>query len=326
MTSPWSPFRWLSPAGPGAKLNIFIFHRVLPAPDPILASEPDADRFERVLRFLKRWFTVLPLVEAVKRLEDGTLPAASACVTFDDGYADNLTIAAPLLERYGIPATVFIATHYLSGGRMWNDTIIEGIRRSPRDRLDLGDLGLPDLALGDLDSRRMAIDRLLRQIKYVPVERRAEIAEEVGRRTRANLPGDLMLTREQLRALASPLITIGGHTTRHPILAIESAATAEREIRQGRADLEEWLQQPIETFAYPNGRPVKDYGPEHVDMVRRAGFRCAVSTAAGYSTGTVDPFQLPRFTPWSQRMARFALQLGNHLMRPSGPLTAGAMT
>ncbi|MFO1320403.1 MAG: polysaccharide deacetylase family protein [Burkholderiales bacterium] len=325
MTFSWSPFRWLSPPGSHAKLNIFIFHRVLPAPDPILPSEPDAGRFEAMLRFLKQWFNVLPLLEAVKRLEAGTLPAASACITFDDGYADNLTIAAPLLRRYEIPATVFIATGYISGGRMWNDTIIEAIRRSPRERLDLMDLGLPDLTLGDVASRRVAIDRLLRQIKYVPLARRTEIADEVGRRSRADLPDDLMLTRRQLIELSSPLITIGGHTVHHPILAIESAATAEREIRQGRADLEDWIQQPVETFAYPNGRPVKDYGSEHVDLVRRAGFRCAVSTAAGYATEGADVYQLPRFTPWGQAMTKFALQLGRHLVRSHGPITAGAM-
>ena len=81
-----------------------------------------------MLGHLKRRFSVLPLADGVERLYDGTLPASALAVTFDDGYADNLAVAAPLLRKHGVPATLFIATGYVDGGAMWNDIVIEAFR------------------------------------------------------------------------------------------------------------------------------------------------------------------------------------------------------
>ena len=94
-----------SPAGRRAKLSTLIYHRVLPEPDPLRTGDPDAATFRWQMGLLARHFNVLPLPEAARRLQDGTLPARAACVTFDDGYADNFTIALPILREAGIPAT-----------------------------------------------------------------------------------------------------------------------------------------------------------------------------------------------------------------------------
>src|SRR5512147_2526205 len=136
------PLSLISPAGPTARLSILIFHRVLPKHDPLNPDEPDAAEFEQRLRWVKSWFHVLPLGEAVGRLRDGRLPARALSITFDDGYADNEEVAAPILERLGLSATFFIATGYLDGGCMWNDRVIEALRRHRGDALDLRDEGL----------------------------------------------------------------------------------------------------------------------------------------------------------------------------------------
>src|SRR5687768_16576249 len=107
--------------GPWSRcLSILIYHRVIPEPDPLLPDEICARQFDWHLALLGRWFRVLALAEAVAQLRDGTLPARAACVTFDDGYADNVSAALPLLRKHGMPATFFLATAYLVGGRMWN--------------------------------------------------------------------------------------------------------------------------------------------------------------------------------------------------------------
>jgi len=311
-----SPYRLLSPGGATAKLDIFIFHRVYPRIDPLAPGEPDVARFERLIRFLSVAFTLLPLAEAAERLAAGTLPAAAACITFDDGYVDNLTLAAPILARFNAPATIFIATGYLDGGRMWNDTVIESIRRTSVETLDLGDLGLPTVPLATMDQKREAIGALLPLIKYRPVDERISLSDAIARRARVTPPSDLMLTTPQLRELAAaPNITIGAHTRRHPILACTAAGEAEAEIAGSRADLEGMLQKRVDLFAYPNGRPDKDYRAEHVEMVRRAGFRHAVSTAQGVASAPADPLQLPRFTPWGESMPKFGLQLARALWR-----------
>ncbi len=322
MAARLSPYRLLSPGGASAKLDIFIFHRVYPTLDPMAVGEPDVERFERVVRFLSRAFTLLPLAEAAGRLASGTLPAAAACITFDDGYADNLTLAAPILARFDAPATIFIATGYLDGGRMWNDTVIESIRGTSVETLDLADLGLPVLPVATLDQKRRAIDTLLPLVKYRPVDARIALADAIANRACVIPPSDLMLTTPQLRELASaPNITIGAHTRRHPILACTPPAEAESEIASSRSDLEALLQKEVDLFAYPNGRPDKDYRAEHVDMVRRAGFRYAVSTAQGVASAPADPLQLPRFTPWGDSMPKFGLQLARALLTAPSPET-----
>src|SRR5581483_9499448 len=86
-------------------------------------------------------FTPLALDEALSRMRSGSLPARALAVTFDDGYADNAVAALPILARYGVPATFFIATDFVGGGRMWNDTVIEAVRALPASVRDLSACG-----------------------------------------------------------------------------------------------------------------------------------------------------------------------------------------
>ena len=103
------------------------------------------------MRWIRSWFNVLPLALAVERLRQGDLPARALAITFDDGYADNAEVAAPILERLGLPATFFVTTGFLQGGCMWNDRVIEALRNCAADELDLSELGLGTL---DLQPRR----------------------------------------------------------------------------------------------------------------------------------------------------------------------------
>src|SRR3990167_7749886 len=102
-------FGWMSPAGAKARLSILIFHRVLPEPDPLFPQEMHARQFDAVCGWLAHWFNILPLDRAVQLLDTGTLPARAACITFDDGYADNHDVALPILLHHGLNATFFIA-------------------------------------------------------------------------------------------------------------------------------------------------------------------------------------------------------------------------
>jgi hypothetical protein len=131
-----------SPSGKRAQLLITIFHRVLDRPDPLLPGIPDIDRFRWQIKLLAKHFNILPLRDAAQRLVDGNLPARAAAVTFDDGYADNLTNAIPVLAARGLPATFFVATDYLDGGRMFNDTVIELVRRLDGVNADFSTIGL----------------------------------------------------------------------------------------------------------------------------------------------------------------------------------------
>ena len=297
------------PAGPRASLSILIFHRVLPRPDPLFPGEMDAARLDALLGWLRDWFNVLPLAEAVARLRQGNLPARAAAITFDDGYADNHDVALPILQRHGLSATFFIAVGFLGGGRMFNDTVIETVRRCEQPVLDLSPLDLGRHVVGSLEEKQQAIPALLNQIKYQPFAQRLETVGALADIAGVRLPDDLMMTRQQVQALHKAGMGIGAHTVHHPILARLKPEEAEREITDSRDELQALLGEPVTLFAYPNGKPGADYRPEHVAMARRLGFRAAVSTAWGVARGNSDVFQLPRFTPWGRSRGRFGLGL-----------------
>jgi peptidoglycan/xylan/chitin deacetylase (PgdA/CDA1 family) len=312
-------FDLMSPRGPRARLSVLIFHRVLREPDPLLPGEMHALRFDRVCRWLAQWLHVLPLEEAVHRLRDGSLPARAAAITFDDGYADNHSVALPILQRHGLTATFFVATGFLDGGRMWNDTVIESLRRARSDSLQLQTLGLPDVARIDVGSegaRQAAVDRLLGAIKYLTPAQRDAAVDGVAAAAAVELPRDLMLTSEQVRQLAAAGMGIGAHTVSHPILAALPPEAALGEVARSKQTLEQLLQQPVPLFAYPNGKPHQDYSRDTLEVVRACGFSAALSTAWGAARPGDDLFQLPRFTPWDESRGRFGLRLLTNLTTP----------
>ncbi|MGH7178223.1 MAG: polysaccharide deacetylase family protein [Tepidisphaeraceae bacterium] len=302
-----------------ARLSILIFHRVRAEADPLFPEELDALRFERFGRLVKSWFQVLALDEAVRRLAAGTLPACALSITFDDGYADNCTIALPILRRLGLPASFFIAVGYLDGGRMWNDTVIESVRRHQRDQLDLARLGLGSYPTDAPVARRNSIDQLIARLKHLlPIERE-QAANAIAEAAGVELPRDLMMTPDQVRELRRAGMGIGAHTVSHPILSRVSDDVARSEIAEGKARLEAAIGEPIELFAYPNGKPDVDYKPVHVRMARDLGFKAALTTAPGAARAGDDPYQLPRFTPWARQSWRQLVQFLGNLGRRDYP-------
>lgn len=307
----------LSPSGQQARLSVLIFHRVLARPDPLFPDEMDAARFDQLCGWLKSWFNVLPLDQAVASLQSGSLPARAACITFDDGYADNHQVALPILKRHGLSATFFIATSFLDGGRMWNDSIIETVRACRYARLDLTELELGTHALASLEDKQAAIAALIGAIKYRGVPERVALTEQVAALAQVQPPQDLMMSSKQVQLMRQAGMGIGAHTVSHPILARLSDEQARQEILASKLTLEELLDERIGLFAYPNGKHGEDYSADTVDVVRSLDFDAAVSTQWGTTGMHDDLFQIRRFTPWDQSRLKFGVRLvGNLRKRP----------
>ena len=301
-----------SPGGAQARLSVLVFHRVLPAPDPLYPEAMHAQRFTELCRWVQSMFCTLPLDDAARRLRNGTLPRRALAITFDDGYADNLHVAMPILQSQGLPATFFIATGFLDGGCMWNDRVIESLRRSTLPSIDLRELLGPDtpvFALASTLQRRIALEAVIARIKYLPVARREALVQEIHRRSGAHLPADLMLTSAQVRQMRHGGMQIGAHTVSHPILATLTADAARQEMADSKHHLERLLGEPVTLFAYPNGQPGEDYNADSVAIARALGFEAAVTTARGAANGRTDCMQIPRFTPWDRSRLRFGARM-----------------
>lgn len=305
-----------SPGGDHGRLTIVMYHRVLDRLDPLSPYTPTVEVFDCHMQTLANGFQVLPLSEAIVRLKKGSLPRRAACITFDDGYRDNYTVATPVLKRYCLPATIFVSTGFLDGGRMWNDSVMEAVRHAPGSSIDARGIGLGTHAMGNDTERAAAMLRLLDQLKYLPFSERAEKVNELCELVGVPLPTDLMLSTEEVRAARMSNIEIGAHTVNHPILTQIDDQQARIEIAGSKAHLEDVLREKVTLFAYPNGRPNQDYLVRHAAMVKEAGFAAAVSTASGAAKRDSDLFQLPRYAPWDKLKSRLQLRLLQNLLRP----------
>ncbi|MCK9606080.1 MAG: polysaccharide deacetylase family protein [Methylomonas sp.] len=285
-----------------------IYHRVLDEPDFMRPGEVDKVAFTWHMRLLAKHFNVLSLADALDRMQNDTLPPRAVCISFDDGYADNYNNALPILRKFNLTATFFIANGFLNGGRMWNDTVIEAIRHYPGPVLDLTEIGLGQFDMIYETQKTQASCNVIQQIKHLPIEKRDQYTAYIAAQSQ-NLPDDLMMTSEQLTKLYRSGMEIGGHTVNHPILATLDDETANQEIQQNKLFLTQLLNVAPRFFAYPNGKPDTDYLQKHKQMVMQNGYQAAVSTHWGVATQNSDRWQLPRFTPWDNTPVKFMIRI-----------------
>ena len=241
---------------------ILMYHSVAEAPGAAW-MDPDNHlapaRFERHVRFLARHRRVVPMSELVAALASGReLPAGTVAITFDDGYLDTLTVAAPILARYGVPATLYLATGYVTREEnQWIDQLFAIFKARTRHEL------APPWETGAaFDLRRPAeaatayarAARALLGLADGP--RRAALAELAARLQPEARPPRLTLSWAEVAELARrhPSIEIGGHTRDHVDLRDRAAGEVEDQIRGCFDDLRGHLDARPRHFSFPYGR------------------------------------------------------------------------
>ena len=291
------------------RLCIVNYHRILETSDPLQKSEPDVATFRWQMKLLADCFNVMPLADALAAMATGSLPPRAVCITFDDGYRSTHDLALPILSKFDLPATVFVTSGYVGEGNMWNDKILEAVRRMPTGALDLREIGLGMCEIRTMADRKRAVDTLTETAKYLPPHERVKLTALLEELAGGKLAPDLMLTPETLRALTRHRIEIGAHTVSHPILTSLDVKSARYEIEECKLRLEAITGSPVRFFAYPNGKTGTDFDARHVAMVQAAGFSAAFSTTAGAATQANDRFQLPRSRPWDSTRLFYMLRL-----------------
>lgn len=217
-------------------------------------------------------------------------------------------------------ATFFVTTAYMGGGMMWNDRIVESVRNLPDEQteLDLTAYGIGSYTLRE--SRTTVVDQILNDLKYLDFDEREAKSSRIYEDLKGSNRNNLMMNENEIAELSRSGMEIGGHTHRHPILSQMNSNDAYEEISTNKTMLEDIVKKPISSFAYPNGRPQLDYGTEHGRMLKEIGYEFAVSTSAGAASPSVDPFQIPRFSPWDKSQLRYNLRMIQNYFR--NPQTA----
>jgi peptidoglycan/xylan/chitin deacetylase (PgdA/CDA1 family) len=192
------------------------------------------------------------------RLKNGTLPPNAVCITFDDGYLNNLTVAQPILEKYQIPATIYIATAFSEGLNMWNDRVLYLFSQTLCDEINISPEG-KSLKLEEWGSRRANAYETLVKLKYLEPKQRLEKVNQLYLINPAiDEQEKLMMTPKQVATISKSGFEIGAHTHTHPILSVLDIDEQRNEILRSKQLLEEWTGQAVKHFAYPNGIWEKD--------------------------------------------------------------------
>jgi peptidoglycan/xylan/chitin deacetylase (PgdA/CDA1 family) len=303
---------------PGA--IILMYHRVAKADSDPWSLCVTPKNFAEHLEVLRGYSYPVPLQQLTKRLSDRQSVHRSIVVTFDDGYADNLYNAKPLLEKYDIPATVFVTTGGIGQKQeFWWDEL-DRLLLQPSTlpsvlQLDIHgstyqwDLGKAThyseadrqrdrywrMETGEDPTERHTLYRsLYKLLQFLSVSDRQKLLDEIRVWANAELLGrstHYSLSHEEMLALESgELIDIGAHTVTHPFLAKLSTTEQRDEIQQSKDDLEKILGHPVTSFSYPNG----SYITETTSIVQELGFNFACCSVADRVQANSNSFLLPR--------------------------------
>ena len=277
---------------------ILLYHRVADTVDDPLRLSVSQRAFEEQLDVLVATRRVVTLEQVAAERESGTL-----ALTFDDGYRDNATAAAPALALRRLPWTLFASTGHVEQGRaFWWDEVTHAFATARAPVAAELRLALPGGSrawrVASPTTRRRARGALLAALQGLDPDAIAaavgNLRRWAGSETEAGAPPMIPMSTEELRGLAASGVAIGAHTRTHRGLAYASVEDQRAEIVGSRDDLERWLGKPPTSFSYPFGVPGADLNATTMRIVRETGFSCAVVNSPAPVEPTSDPFCLPR--------------------------------
>lgn len=283
------------------------YHRIVDEPfDPYQVCVKPA-YFKEQMEVLQRYCSPLSLSKLVQSLQENDLPRKAVAITFDDGYADNLYVAGPILEEYGLPATIFVATGYIGGSFWWDELarmmqsiqdLAKGLNlsvngrifrwkpgNSQRDQTQESDFSYLENLLQSLYAFLMNLGTEDRLRALSKISSLAVTGSNFGQMPRC-------LRADELAQVAEvELLDVGAHSVSHPNLVNLPENEQRYEIQQSKKYLEAILNRPVMNFSYPNGLS-SDITEE---IVKSSQYQSACASTNDVVWRGSNPFRLPRF-------------------------------
>jgi len=278
---------------------ILMYHSIAPDNVAEFVDPPNRlspEQFGKQMAFLNEHRRVVPLSQVVDQIASGVTPSVgTVCITFDDGYLDNLTIASPILEKYNFPATLFLATGYVERGEsQWADTLHWTFRHRTSDSLQIPLLGIQTTNLRSEAARAVILKKIHAYLLEATYLRRKELLNEINRQLmpEGKVPR-LTLNWDDVRALCRkyPFFEIGGHTRDHIDLQKHRGELAHAEIDGCSEDIWRELGVRPRHFSFPYGR----WCDETRQIVHASNWQSAVGINIKTRVdNTIDKFSIPR--------------------------------
>jgi hypothetical protein len=228
-------------------------------------------------------------------------------ITFDDGYKDNYIYAYPILKKYDVPATIFLATGYIDNKKVfWTTKLKYALGKTNLEEIEVEGIGR--YPLRSIEDRGNSLYLIIKKLKTLPEEEKCRIVDKLLTLLNVELPHhlfvDRMLSWQEIREMSEDGIDFGAHTVNHPILTNISLSEAEREIVQSKKEIEEKISKEVRHFAYPNG----EFNDDIINLVKKSGFLSAVTTIHRLLPPLPYPYKLERIGPFgSLRKVKFHL-------------------
>jgi peptidoglycan/xylan/chitin deacetylase (PgdA/CDA1 family) len=300
------------------RFAILCYHRVGTGGVPLYSQLP-AKSFEAQIRYLRKNYRIISMDQLIAEMANPVSLAPTVAVTFDDGYRGLFTEAYPILQAYGIPATIFLTIDAIETGQVaWYDRIFLALKVATGAELELDIEGPRRFSLVSPLVRMQAAVEIISCLRLLSPSRRKECCADLE--SKVQLPQDelqdRMLTWDQIRAMHLGGVSFGAHTMSHPVVSRLSEAELTWEILESKRILELRLDSPVRHFAFPFGK--REECGNTAAMLAKGGFHSASTTEWGLNSRGTDPFQLRRVQIGEMgTQAMFAFQLSQLFLRNS---------
>ena len=269
--------------------SCLLYHRVTNESKVPVSQNPSINitlpvtEFEQQIAYISKHHNCVALPEAVEMLSEGTLSTGTIVVTFDDGYRDNLLQALPVLERHGVPATIFVTTGLIDGTCVpwWYEQ--EALLKS-FDSLEVSWKGRSLAWKLETPAQKFAAIRELNSLfREMNIDDQNAFMEKIRKLcpSKFTFESEFLSWDELIKLDRHPLITIGAHTKNHSVLSRSTPLELCEELAGGKEILKKRLGHSVDHLAYPFGGS-SEVGPREFEAAREAGFRSAFTTRFGH--------------------------------------------
>jgi len=252
------------------------------------------EKFEKQIRMLSKRYTPISLDNLNVWLLNGKkLPRNPILFTFDDGYKNNHDVVYPILNKYNIPAIIFICPHLVTKIN-WPDSIENLLTQTNKNHVSLTLRGKNLQFDLTTDAKKIkSIIKIKKEPSIIPSEERNKKIEDMIKITKIKqnfVHGHSLMCWDEIKELSRNNIAIQSHSLTHPIMSMENVSILEKEFADSKKIIEQKLNNKVTAFAYPNGA----FNDTVKELARKTGYLFAFSTKQGKNNKKTDLFEIRR--------------------------------